>query len=356
MSRESRRAARRAAKKRKNKALIILLCCFFGIILIGFGTVFFTGYHILDLLRSPEDSEHLKPNPDLVAEDNVDIPDNLKDTFDKGDDDIARNIAYGNTLSDPDVFTVILAGYDYGNHAKENYYPRADATILVSINKKTQKVTMVSLSRAVYNAIPGVGNKRLNMAYAYGGGKLLMQTIEQNYKVSVDNYIAVGFESFAKIVDIVGGVNITLTQEEYNALYSELVMAGINPHGAGTYRLNGEAALSYVRLRSIDSDRARTGRQRNFLTSILNEVKNISANQLIELINQILPEIETDLTKTQIISEAINVPKYIQWPMSQDIIPYKKHPLHNIGGTEYLLIDWNDNVYYLQKLLYPQKF
>ncbi len=350
MSRESRRAA----KKRKNKALIILLCCFFGIIIIGLGTVFFTGYHILDLIKEPV--EDLKPNPEIIKEETVEIPEDLKEDFAKGDEDIARNIAYGTTLSDPDVFTLILVGYDYGNHEEVNFYPRADATILLSINKKNQQISMVSLSRAVYNSIPGVGNKRLNMAYAYGGGALLMQTIEQNYKVSVDNYVAVNFESFAKIVDILGGVDITLTQEEYYALDDSLSAAGISLHGAGTYKLNGTVALEYVRLRSIDSDRARTGRQRNFLNSIFTSFSGINASQVIDLINQILPEIETDLTKSQIISEAINVPKYFQWNMKQDIIPYKKHPLHNIGGTEYLLIDWNDNVYYLQKLLYPQKF
>lgn len=351
MSRESRRAA----KKRKKSALIILLCIFFGLIVVGFGTVFFTGYQVLDTIKEPDITK--KPNPVIVKEEEtVVIPHELKDDFKQNDEEIAKNIAYGNTLSDDGVYTVILAGYDYGNHREENYYPRADATILVSINKGTQQITMVSLSRAVYNAIPGVGNKRLNMAFAYGGGPLLIKTVEQNYKVKVDNYIAIDFESFAKVVDILGGVDITLSQAEYNALSKTLARSGIVLNGPGKYKLNGTSALAYVRLRSIDSDRARTGRQRKFLNSIATSMRNINAAQVIDLVDQILPEIETDMSKSKIVSEAVNVPKYIKWNMKQDIIPYKKLPLHNINGTEYLLIDWNDNVYYLQKLLYPQKF
>jgi len=194
------------------------------------------------------------------------------------------------------------------------------------------------------------------MAFAYGGGPLLIKTVEQNYKVKVDNYIAIDFESFAKVVDILGGVDITLSQAEYNALSKTLARSGIVLNGPGKYKLNGTSALAYVRLRSIDSDRARTGRQRKFLNSIATSMRNINAAQVIDLVDQILPEIETDMSKSKIVSEAVNVPKYIKWNMKQDIIPYKKLPLHNINGTEYLLIDWNDNVYYLQKLLYPQKF
>ena len=334
-------------RKKRNKALLILILCFLGVIILGISAVIFTGYYYLNLMKSPKDIK-LEPNPSIIAEEEP-LPDEFRD----GDAAIARNIAYDNMLSDPDVFNIALAGCDLGSG---NYYPRSDAILVLSLNKRDGKIALVSLSRAVYNSIPGVGNKRLNMAYAYGGGPLLVQTIEQNYKIDIDYYMSVNFDTFSTIVDILGGVDIVLTDAEYNYFANKLADNGISGYGPGTYRLNGAMALQYVRLRAIDSDRDRTGRQRKLLLSIFNEFKNCSVSTYMELLNEILPEIETDMPKRVMISHIVNVPKYVNWPLTQDIIPYTKHPLINIGGTEYLLIDWEDNVFHLQKLLYPHKF
>lgn len=338
----------RKRRKRRNKALLILILCFFGVIILGISAVIFAGYYYLNLMKSPEDIK-LEPNPSIIAEEEEPLPDEFKE----GDAAIARNIAYDNMLSDPDVFNIALAGCDLGTG---NYYPRSDAILVLSINKRYKTISLVSLSRAVYNSIPSVGNKRLNMAYAYGGGSLLVQTIEQNYKIDIDYYMSVNFDTFSTIVDILGGVDITFTDAEYNYFANQLANHGISGYGAGTYRLDGELALGYVRLRAIDSDRDRTGRQRKLLLSILNEFKNCSISTYMELLNEILPEIETNMPKRVMISHIMNVPQYVTWPLTQDIIPYTKYPLINIGGTEYLLIDWDDNVFHLQKLLYPHKF
>ena len=280
------------------------------------------------------------------AKNNEKTADILKDN----DKQIEKNIKNNKIWYNNDIVNILLMGIDNGSI---NYpYGRSDSMIVASINKKTKKVKLVSLARSAYVSIKGYPNTRLNHAHGYGGAALAMDTVERNYRIRIDNYISTNFECFKQLVDQLGGVDITLTKKEAKAMKDKLRSEGYTYIGAGNYRLNGETALYYVRLRKIDSDRQRTQRQRNVLTSIATRIQNMGFIEMNSLLNRILPLITTNLSKRQIMSQLTNVSSYLSNGIEQDVLPNKVFPLELRDGYEVMIVDWDHEVEYAHKLFY----
>lgn len=289
--------------------------------------------------------------PTTEDEENIDMNDpSVQDSLEEGNKGIEINFNDNNIWYSDDVTNILLLGIDSGENRKTN--SRSDAMILVSINKKTKKVKMTSFSRAAYVAIQGHENTRLSHAYEYGGAALTIDTIERNYKIRIDNYASTTFQAFKEIINNIGGVNINLTGAEARALKSKITDQGLTYNGAGTYNMYGELALNYVRLRKIDTDHARTQRQRNVLTAIANKMKGMNILSLSTMLNRVLPLVTTDLTRTQLLSQLTYVPTYLSGEIEQATIPHSASPLQLRGNFEVLILDWDKEISYLHKLLY----
>lgn len=113
--------------------------------------------------------------------------------------------------TDGNVYNVLLVGLDT---TKDNWVGNSDSMILVSVNYRLHKISMISLMRDLHVNIPGVGYRKLNAAYPNGGGPLLTQTVEENFKIDVDRYVTVDFGSMIDIIDEIGTIEITFTQKE----------------------------------------------------------------------------------------------------------------------------------------------
>ncbi len=251
-----------------------------------------------------------------------------------------------------DVVNILLMGIDQGGR---NYpYGRSDAMIIASINKSTKAVKLISFSRAAYVAIEGYSNTRLNHAHGYGGPALAIDTIEKNYKIRIDNYISTTFDAFQKLIDCLGGVDIGLTQAEVDDETMQYVLSlqGYEDFIPGTYTLNGYSALNYVRLRSIDSDRDRTQRQRNVLTSLADKARTMNILELNSTLNEILPYVTTDLSKSEILAQMINVPTYLSGNIEQYVLPHKSSALQLIDNFEVVLVDWEEEIAYTHEVFY----
>lgn len=139
---------------------------------------------------------------------------------------------------------------------------RTDTMMLLHIPDNDTKATLVSLLRDSYVDIPGHGKDKLNAAYAFGGPKLLAQTVEVNTKLRLDHYIEIGFGGFADIVDAVGGVDMCLKDPIDDP------KAGIKLP-AGCQELDGQQALGYVRTRATPrADLDRVVHQREFIGAL----------------------------------------------------------------------------------------
>ena len=328
-------------KKKGNGALKVLTALVLILaLLVGGGAVFVNSY--LSKMNYGDSKGEVSPELDkeeaLVFDEQVDA-----------DADIHANLNDNVLWYDDRIYNVLLVGVDYGENEKVMfegmYLPRSDSMILLSINTIDNVINMVSLSRAVYVAIPGHGNKRLNTAHAYGGAKTLIETIEQNYKIRIDKYVTVDLSGFEQIIDILGGVKIEMTAQEASYI--------LGKYQAGTYNLDGETAAVFPILRKIDSDRKRTGRQRAVLNAIAQKLKGSSVTTLFNLLDDVLPLVTTNFTKTELISQATNAPKYLSMQIKEDIIPHNATSLTMRDGKEVLILDWDETKSYIHDLLYP---
>ncbi len=274
----------------------------------------------------------------------------IKNKLEANDELIKQNLNDNEIWYHNDIMNILLMGIDGGSASFP--YGRSDAMILVSINKKTNKIKLISISRTAYVAIDGYENTRLNHAHGYGGPRLAIKTIEDNYKIRIDNYVSTTFGAFQELIDAIGGVDIAFSAAEAAALKSSIQAAGLTYSGAGTYKLNGKLALEYVRLRKIDTDRERTARQRKLLTSIANRAKSMSVWELNDMLNKVLPYITTDLSKSEIVSQLVNVPSYLSSSFDQYVLPHKSSALTLIGNYEVVTVDWKDEVAYVHNLIY----
>ena len=171
---------------------------------------------------------------------------------------------------------------------------RTDSLMILSVDKNNNIIKLTSILRDSYVEIEGYAPQKINHAYSYGGPVLAIKTINQNFDLDVKDYVAVNFEQFINIVDVLGGVDITITEAEASKI------PGVS--GAGTVHLNGEQALAYSRIRYIDSDSVRANRQKKVLEAILENIKGCSTAKYIELVKTIMPSVVTSLDYSTIIS------------------------------------------------------
>ena len=215
-------------------------------------------------------------------------------------------------LMDDELINLLLVGQD---RRPGQGRQRSDSMIVCSINPETMEVSLVSFLRDLYVDFPGdYSDNRLNAAYAFGGFPLLTETLNLNFGITIDGCFEVDFSGFVQIIDTVGGVDITLTEAEA-AIMDDGSVAGLN-------HLSGDQALKYSRIRYIDSDFNRTGRQRNVITAVFNTLRSQSPTQLIDFVNVVLPCISTDMSNTQIMSLAMQfAPKMADIQLSSYYVP-----------------------------------
>ena len=210
----------------------------------------------------------------------------------------------GAPMSSKNVINVLLIGLDSADALEKG--GRSDTLILVSINKKTEKINMTSLFRDTWTYMDIRGTERygkINSSYFYGGPTALIDTVEKDFKIDIDYYVAVDFSSFTDIINALGG--LTIDVEQYEAEY---IRRTSNDHKEFPYgknvRLNGWEALVYARIRKSDSDNdvSRTRRQRKVIMALMDSARGASFSQLSNAVETLFRYVKTDLSKMEILS------------------------------------------------------
>ncbi len=207
------------------------------------------------------------------------------------------------TIPSDDVVNILVVGQD--NWESSWYTNNTDSMIMCTFNKTKKTLVFTSFMRDTWVSIPGKYSERLNVPYALGGFPLLNDTLEYNFGVRSDYNVAMNFSGFRDMIEAVGGVDITLTAAEAAHINEQRELWPPDYHWhltAGVNTLNGEQALAYARIRALDSDFARTNRQRIVLRALVGKAKNLSFTQLYALVNEILPLVKTDMTDRDITS------------------------------------------------------
>lgn len=238
----------------------------------------------------------------------------------------------GDKMSNKNIINVLLCGVD-------SEYNLCDSQILVSIDKKNEKITMVSFLRDswTYIRMPNQDGtyydeyEKINAAY-HGGPKTLLQTIENNYKIKIDQYICVDFNSFPKVIDAIGGVTVEV--QDYEADYIRRTSKHKNfPYGKA--KLNGTQALIYSRIRHCDddSDLSRTRRQRSVIKSLIASAKTASNGQLVNAFKQVSPYLRTGYTQSEVLSLIATAysHNWMDFEIKEYIMPNEDY-VERIGG------------------------
>ncbi len=231
--------------------------------------------------------------------------------------------------NDENVYNLLLIGVD---RRDKTWYGNSDSMILMSINKDTKKVHMTSFMRDLYANIPGVGVKKLNAACAYGGGPLVVKTIQDNYKIPIDNYASVDFDAMIDIVDLVGGVEIDISSEEMrvaNGYINEMCgLAGVDASShqltqSGPQLMDGYQAVAYARIRYVgNADYQRTERQREVLEKIMKKCSGLGVTELNDLANAVLPEVTHNIDQSTLLSLIGQLPTILSYEVVQSRVPY----------------------------------
>lgn len=219
------------------------------------------------------------------------------------------NIGKETPKEQKDVTLIALLGSDYSEYYETS---ASDATMILAIDKKNNKIKLCSLMRDIYLDLPQGGKMNLNYTILDGGPASILKTINYNFDLAIDKFVQVDLERLPKIIDALGGVEIEITGEELQYINGYIDHIDKNngtqtPHitTSGLQLLNGTQASAYSRIRyTAGRDFKRTERQRDVLNALFVKFKDINFTELPGLINEILPLVTTNLTNGEIISIA----------------------------------------------------
>ncbi len=277
----------------------------------------------------------------------------------------------GVPCSSSHVLNVLLIGEDTRGDEILDDETRADAAIIASVNIDTKEITLTSILRDTYSYWETEkGNEqtgqfgKINGAMSTGDINSYINCVESLYKIDIDNYVIVNFDSFESIIDTLGGVTLELTDAEINEINNHKKRYGdvkIEKDYEGTHgkmKLNGKQALAYCRIRKLDSDNKRADRQKTCLIEVFNQVQDASTVQLLKVVNTLIPYVKTGFSKNEI----IKIAKYafsqgwLGFDTQMNTIPAARLNEKGAGGIYYGAWCWKSDfpqdAYNLQMMLY----
>jgi len=198
-------------------------------------------------------------------------------------------------------FLLLLIGID----SRDGERARSDTMMLAAVNPGKQRAFLLSIPRDSFMDIPGHGYDKVNHAMAYGGPKLVKQSLERFLHVAIDHYVTIDFDGFRKIVDELGGVEVHVKKRMKYSDPSDDTYIDLQP---GVQILNGKQALDYARYRKSDlgredTDYDRIVRQQEIVKALANKGDSVQAFfkafKLMDIMGQ---HVRTDLSEAQIAS------------------------------------------------------
>lgn len=277
-------------------------------------------------------------------------------------DEMEVILSYDVTVVDEDVFNILLLGTDERT-AEFSANARADSIMLLSLDKKDNTMKLVSLQRGM--GVPVLEGQYkdqydwITHIFRYGGADLMLKTVREMFNVDVEYYVRVNFNTFTQLIDSVGGVDIELTELEAQGLNGEVKTNARAKHMmyAGMNHLDGYDALQYSRLRYTDSDWQRVQRQRNVIHEVMVKAKNMGILELNNSLDTVLPLIQTNLGKTDLLGLVSYFPAVLGGEFEQMTIPASGTygSMKGMGNRTLYAVDFKTNSKILSEFLYGRE-
>lgn len=225
------------------------------------------------------------------------------------------------------VKNILLVGVDGGSQ-REGEITRSDTMMLLTIDDNNKQLKLTSFLRDTYIDIPGYKWDKLNASQSHGGTQLLVDTLEYNFGIDIDNYMLVNFDMFITIIDSIGGVDVEVTEKEAEYINSKDHMTEVEASAfpeeissGKSVHLTGAQALWYARIRYLDSDFMRTGRQRKVISAMVKKATRTNPVTLMTMLDKIVPMVKTDLSSEEMMSLGTHALSYIRYDIVQQQIP-----------------------------------
>lgn len=292
-----------SAKKKRRRALIIVLAILeiMALLVVGFALFIFKGFEdkVEEMNKIPDKNGNIGPSFQV---DNVDV------------NDLDHGVL--ETLKGYTTYAVL--GLD--QRSQDDYDSgQSDVMILVSVNNDTGEINMVSVYRDTWLQIDASGTfAKINAAYNRGGAYQALQALNTNLDLKIDHFVTVNWKAVAEVIDLMGGVDIEITESLFNAkdqhggslLNSYIMTTAMQldmedkityPTGPGYQTLSGIQAVGLCRIRGANLlDYGRTANQRQVAMQMFEKAKSMLKKgmipKLIEIANTAVEYVRTDVT------------------------------------------------------------
>ncbi len=338
-------------KKRRSPWRALLLLLLAVLLLTAAGAAVF----IKSKLNKIHYSDGTLPAESLSAEDAGEAPEpeelwQDEEPLDAGGLETVESVEIPQGTVDPreDVINVLLLGTDFPMNSRDP--GRADSIMILSLDFRDNSARLVSLERAM--GMPILFGKFegqwdwLTHLHHYGGAELMLEAVRTCFHLDVERFAEVNFDGFRGVVNALGGIDIELNDTEAWRL-------GLR---TGWNHMDGAAALSFARLRSIDSDWVRVTRQRRVIQACADRLKGADLLTLNRLADTVLPMITTNFTQGEILSLMTKMPKFLGVEFEQLTIPVQDSYgiMIGMGGRGLFAPDFELNTRILHEFLYGE--
>jgi len=288
----ARATYRRRKKKNKTKKIILI------VILVLFAVLAAAGIGIYKYFDSKV--ENMDQVDFKVPEvENVNITEEKREQMEKG------------------FLTVAVFGVDSRDNAlgKGN---QSDVIMIANLNRETGEIKLVSVFRDTYLNVSDKNTyNKINAAYASGGPEAAVKAINKNLDLNITHYATFNWKAVATVINILGGVEIDISKPEFyyiNAFITETVegtgIGSVHLKAPGVHNLDGVQAVAYGRLRLMDSDYARTERQRIILAKAFEKLKKADLTTLNSVVGHVMEMSATNIKWEELLSLASGISKY----------------------------------------------
>lgn len=342
------------AKKKKKKILPVILIVLLIIVAICAGAGIWYYNYLLNMITRPD--EVVIPQTTAAA---VQESEPVQTEEETTVGTTSPEETWPEIVSDENITNFMLVGNAY--RPGEEYYI-TDTMILVSINRETKTITLTSLMRDMCLVWPKYvdtlgkehsGNNRINMAYNMGYSwtqnkqdsmDVLESIVQHNFGIPVERTVEVDFALVEKIAELLGGVEVELSQEEIDYLRENYPASNtaktLEP---GMCQLSPYLTLCYARMRKVGhGDYERTERQRTVITKMIEKLKGMNILEINNLFQTVLPMITTDMTNKEITNYAFEfIPMLKDLKIQSQRIPFDGNEMSvvrdNNGVTDYMI-------------------
>ena len=217
-----------------------------------------------------------------------------------------------------DKSIILIMGVD----KRKDDVGRSDTMMIATIDPRLDQATLLSVPRDTRVKIRGRGYDKINAAYAYGGIELAQSTVENFLGINIDHYIQIDTNSFVKIIDAIGGVDINV---EKRMFYEDPwddnggLVIDLFP---GKQHMDGKTAVTYVRYRDSEGDIGRVRRQQKFMAACMEKVTSPEiVPRIPKIVREVIEAVDTDMSLRQLLELAGSLKAAAQNGLETDMVP-----------------------------------